>query len=56
METAVVMLEEGCPLDIVTSAGATLQHYAAAGGNVELMSKGGGTGGGRGGTRPPKNL
>ena len=37
METDVAMLEEGCPLDVVTSAGATLLHFVAAGGNVELM-------------------
>ena len=34
VETAVAMLEEGCPLDIVDSAGATLLHFAAAGGNL----------------------
>ena len=37
METAVAMLEEGCPLDVVSGAGATVLDFAAAGGNVELV-------------------
>ena len=36
VETAVAMLEEGCPLDM-SSDGATVLHFAAAGGNVELV-------------------
>ena len=31
------MLEEGCPLDVVTCAGATVLHFAASGGHVELV-------------------
>ena len=31
------MLEEGCLLDIVDCAGATLLHFAAAGGNLEFV-------------------
>ena len=37
METAVAMLEEGSSLDVVNSDGATLPHFAAEGGNVELV-------------------
>ena len=37
METAVAMLEEGCPLDVVDTADATVLHFAAAGGNVDLV-------------------
>ena len=35
METAVAM--EGCPLDVVDTADATVLHYAADGGNVDLV-------------------
>ena len=31
------MLEEGCPLDVVDTADATVLHFAAAGGNVDLV-------------------
>ena len=31
------MLEEGCSLDVVDSVGATVLHWAAEGGNVELV-------------------
>ena len=30
-------VEEGCPLDVVSGAGATVLDFAAAGGNVELV-------------------
>ena len=37
VETAGAMLEEGCPLDVVDSARATVLHLAAEDGNVELL-------------------
>ena len=33
------MLEEGCPLDVVSAAGATVLHFAASGGNVDLVKE-----------------
>ena len=39
METAVAMLEEGCPLDVMDSVGATVLHAASQGGNVDLVRK-----------------
>ena len=37
VETAVAMLEEGCPLDVPNTADATVLHFAATGGNVDLV-------------------
>ena len=37
VDTAVAMLEQGCPRDIVNSTGATILHFAAEGGHVEAV-------------------
>ena len=37
VETAVGMLEEGYPHDVVNSAGATVLHWAAVGGHVKII-------------------
>ena len=37
MDTVVAMLEEGCPLDVVSSMGSTVLHFAAEGGHVEAV-------------------
>ena len=31
------MIEEGCPVDVVDSNGATVLHFAAQGGSVEVI-------------------
>ena len=39
MDTAVAMLEEGCSVDVVNSAGFTVLHFAAQGGHVKLVKE-----------------
>ena len=39
MDTAVAMLEEGCSVNVVNSAGFTVLHFAAHGGHVELVKE-----------------